>query len=87
LVAVHTGFWGCGAFGGNRVLMALLQVLAAGMAGLDALVFHTGRPGGGQPLDEALRLAREELGSVSTATAAIEAIEAMGFSWGVSDGN
>jgi hypothetical protein len=39
-VAVHTGYWGCGAFGGNRVLMALLQVLAAGSAGLDQLVFH-----------------------------------------------
>ena len=24
-VAVHTGYWGCGAFGGNRVLMTLLQ--------------------------------------------------------------
>jgi hypothetical protein len=21
VVAIHTGFWGCGAFGGNRVLM------------------------------------------------------------------
>jgi Poly (ADP-ribose) glycohydrolase (PARG) len=43
-VAVHTGYWGCGAFGGNRVLMALLQVLAAGSAGLDQLVFHVGDP-------------------------------------------
>jgi hypothetical protein len=24
----HTGFWDCGAYGGNRVLMALLQLLA-----------------------------------------------------------
>ena len=38
---VHTGFWGCGAFGGNRVLMVSLQVVAAVMAGLDGLVLHT----------------------------------------------
>jgi len=31
-VVVHTGFWGCGAYGGNRVLMALLQLLAAQLA-------------------------------------------------------
>jgi hypothetical protein len=24
VVVVHTGFWGCGAYGGNRILMALL---------------------------------------------------------------
>ena len=24
LVAIHSGFWGCGAFGGNRVMMTLL---------------------------------------------------------------
>jgi hypothetical protein len=24
-VAIHSGFWGCGAFGGNRVMMTLLQ--------------------------------------------------------------
>jgi len=40
-VLVHTGFWGCGAFGGNRELMALLQILAAAVSGLDMLVFHT----------------------------------------------
>ena len=26
---VHTGYWGCGAFGRNRELRAMLQVLAA----------------------------------------------------------
>src|SRR5688572_6158916 len=37
---VHTGFWGCGAFGGNRTLMSMLQIVAARLAGLDGLVFH-----------------------------------------------
>ncbi len=38
---IHTGNWGTGAFGGDRVLMALLQLVAARMAGLDRLVFHS----------------------------------------------
>ncbi|MGC4118781.1 MAG: hypothetical protein QM765_30315 [Myxococcales bacterium] len=35
---VHTGFWGCGAFGGDRVLMTALQVVAARLAGVEALL-------------------------------------------------
>lgn len=46
---IHTGYWGGGAFGGNRVLMSMLQILAAQMAGVDRLVFHTGAPGGECP--------------------------------------
>jgi hypothetical protein len=32
---VHSGNWGCGAFGGNVVLMALLQMVAARAAGVN----------------------------------------------------
>jgi hypothetical protein len=88
-VAVHTGYWGCGAFGGNRVLMALLQVLAADLAGLDQLVFHVGDPRGRVPLAEALRLIEVGLGTdldLSTREL-INRIEMIGFEWGVSDGN
>ena len=88
-VAVHTGFWGCGAFGGNRVLMALLQVLAARMAGLDRLVFHTGAAGGSAPLEEALRLYSEDFeADASWSTrGVVDRLEAMAFTWGVGDGN
>lgn len=48
-VVVHSGFWGCGAFGGNRVLMSALQVAAADLAGLDRLVLHFGASGGEAP--------------------------------------
>ena len=34
---IHTGHWGCGAFGGNKGLLATLQILAAA-AGVDRLV-------------------------------------------------
>lgn len=43
-VVVHTGNWGTGAFGGNKVLMACIQMYAARVAGLDELVFHTFEP-------------------------------------------
>lgn len=88
-VGVHTGFWGCGAFGGNRVLMAMLQLLAAEMAALDVLVFHTGRPEARRDLDRA----REWLERLLPAEApvaipeAIARITAQKFRWGVSDGN
>jgi len=88
-VAVHTGYWGCGAFGGNRVLMAMLQVIAAQMAGLDRLAFHVGHPGGMAPLDEALRIVRDDFGSAGRLATAdlIDRIAATGFEWGVGDGN
>jgi hypothetical protein len=38
---IHTGWWGTGAYGGNRTLMAIMQVVAARAAGVSRLVFHT----------------------------------------------
>lgn len=86
-VAVHTGFWGCGAFGGNRVLMATLQVLAAELAKTDSLVFHTGPPPGGRALEAAAALLETDLTGRSGTRAAIERLAAKSFRWGVSDGN
>jgi hypothetical protein len=85
-IAVHTGFWGCGAFGGHRVLMSLVQVLAAGMAGAARLVLHVGEAAGRMSVDEALALA-PALSTVADAAGLVTRIETLGFSWGVSDGN
>lgn len=38
---IHTGWFGCGAYGGNRTIMIILQILAAKLAGIDRLIFHT----------------------------------------------
>jgi hypothetical protein len=87
-VAVHTGYWGCGAFGGNRTLMALLQIVAAGTAGVDRLVFHTGQPGGETPVSEAIDIEEEFLpGDAIEANAFVDAASVRGFRWGLSDGN
>ena len=38
-MAVATGNWGCGAFGGDVRLKALLQLMAAAVAGRDVVYF------------------------------------------------
>ena len=88
-VVVHTGFWGCGAFGGNRVLMTTLQAIAAELAGVDRIVFHTGDPSGVASIRAMRRLFDESLidGSVLDVSDLIRRIDAEGFEWGMSDGN
>lgn len=84
-ICVHTGHWGTGAYGGDRVLMAMLQFLAARAAELDRLVFHTVDRAGAEPCREAL--ARLDALAGATLQETLLAIDAMGFRWGVSDGN
>jgi hypothetical protein len=89
-VVVHTGFWGCGAYGGNRVLMALLQLLAARLAGLGRLIFHTGDAAGSLAYQEASRVFKEDVESGTQArdlSDLLARIESRGWQWGVSDGN
>ena len=87
-VVVHTGFWGCGAFGGNRVLMAILQAVAAEMAGLDRLVLHTFDATGAAAWEEARSLLADLDGSgPAPIPALVERIVSREFYWGVRDGN
>lgn len=89
-VVVHSGYWGCGAYGGNRTMMALLQVLAAQLAGLDRFVFHGGDAAGSRTFEEACRIARKVAGSGGEPRAVSEIVtdvESMGLQWGVGDGN
>lgn len=88
-VVVHTGFWGCGAYGGNRVLMALLQLLGARLARLGRLVFHTGDATGSQAYLQAIRTLQDlESGAQPRKVSdLVVQIESMGWQWGESDGN
>lgn len=86
--AIHSGFWGCGAFGGNRVLMTLLQVVAAGAAGVGRLVLHLPGPGGEAAFDAARQVIRDELAGPSLETGDfVRRVVAKRFAWGASDGN
>ena len=86
---VHSGFWGCGAFGGNRVLMTLLQALAAEMAGVGELMIHIGDPTGRAAVAQAGDLLRGLLAEPDPAGTdeLVGRIDALGLEWGHSDGN
>ena len=90
VIVVHTGHWGTGAFGGNKVLMAVLQMVAAQLAGIDRLVYHTVDATGSEPYREARRRVDGHLlpaGATLRVADLVRAVHAMGCSWGVSDGN
>jgi hypothetical protein len=88
-VEVRTGFWGCGAFGGNRHAMTLLQVLAARLAGVDRVVFYAFDDAG---LD-AYRTGIQHLTRVLAGgapgeplAALLERVADLDYQWGTSDG-
>jgi hypothetical protein len=85
-VAIHSGFWGCGAFGGNRLMMTLVQVLAADLAGVDRLVLHVGDPSGRSTVEHALALV-PDLASNTSVAELTTGLETLGLTWRVSDGN
>lgn len=86
---IHTGFWGCGAFGGNRVLMTLMQILAAELAQVHRLVFHVGARDGLRSFDEACLVARSHLAGKTPEVVADlpRRVAEWGLCWGTSDGN
>jgi len=85
-MVVHTGFWGCGAFGGNRILMALLQLLAAHLARVDRLVFH--HLIDHNAFSDALRIFKDLTsgGEQLQIAKLLTGVHAMGFQWGFSNG-
>ena len=90
LVEIRTGFWGCGAFGGNRRAMTLLQVLAARLAGIGRLVFHVADDAG----LAAFRAGIADLDRVIASGAPgepvadlLERVADLDYQWGTSDGN
>lgn len=87
-VTVHTGFWGCGVFGGNRILMTTLQLVAAQLAGAEQLVFYIGsRPGDRHAFEAGSALARSLLGNDPTTSDLIAAVVEQRLMWGQGDGN
>jgi hypothetical protein len=89
-VVVQTGFWGCGAFGGNRRLMIALQVLAARAAGIAGLVLHTGDEGGLRDARAGVDIAEgltRRLGTKTSLPSLVERVAILGLRWGASDGN
>eukprot|EP00771_Trimastix_marina_P002318 gnl/Trimastix_PCT/3444.p1 GENE.gnl/Trimastix_PCT/3444~~gnl/Trimastix_PCT/3444.p1 ORF type:complete len:412 (+),score=72.67 gnl/Trimastix_PCT/3444:63-1238(+) len=91
LCVVHTGNWGTGAYGGDKILMALLQCLAARMARVDRLVYHTFAPVFSTAYQEGLNVLQQEGVAPPSETVplpgVLETLAHKGFVWGHSDGN
>ena len=87
---VHTGFWGCGAFGGNRTLMIALQVLAAKAAQINQVMFHAGDEAGMRDVRrgfDAAEIIEFRCGPTCSVDALVAQTTEMGYRWGVGDGN
>jgi len=88
-VAIHTGFWGCGAFGGNRVVMILLQIIAAQLARIDHVVIYTWDDEGTAAYGRAMEVLEDLVPKDGTRYGVLQlvlAIKKLGLSWGVGDG-
>ena len=84
-VRIHTGFWGCGAFGGSRFMMVILQTFAMKLAGIHSGIFHTVDRSGTKIYQEAKFLIESHMDDPSEIF--IDWIYSLEFQWGKSDGN
>jgi hypothetical protein len=71
---IRTGFWGCGAFGGNRIVMTSLQLYAARLAGVNRVRFY------------AFDAAGRADATAGAALAGVDAILERELEWGVGNG-
>lgn len=87
-IVLHTGNWGCGAYGGNRQLMLTIQMMAARLAGLNQIVFHCGSESVDDvsSFDSMLRTTFSFRPGVRLANV-LKKLVSDGFEWGASDGN
>jgi hypothetical protein len=76
-VEVRTGFWGCGAFGGNRHVMTILQLAAARLASVARVRFYAFDEAGMRIFDEARVVTGDPIAAVLERR----------YGWGVGDGN
>lgn len=86
---IHTGWWGTGAYGGNRTLMAIMEVIAARAAGVTRLVFHTVDSAGATDFVSAYTLTGLDAFLLSETLDPEEFLQycaAQNFRWGVSNG-
>ncbi len=85
-VTLHTGYWGCGAFGGNKGLVSALQLLAAGAAGVERVCFWWGFTElDRSALEHAVAVAHKLDGA--DIDDAVERLAAAGYRWGQANEN
>lgn len=86
-VELRTGFWGCGAFGGNRSVMTLLQLYAARLAEVDRVRFYAFDDRGRAAFAAGAAHLDELAAKTSSVSELVALVETHGYRWGMSDGN
>lgn len=82
---IHTGWWGCGAFGNDRTMSLITQQLAARWAQVDAIVFHK-VDSGDRPITERAHKFTDSMRTATDVKKVVEAILQLKLEWGKSDG-
>lgn len=82
---LRLGFWGCGAYGGNKALLGALLLAAADWAGAGKAVFYAGS-GGACDFAEAFGLYRRLREAGYGAREMAERLAQSGFEWGTPNG-
>ncbi|CAF1283587.1 unnamed protein product [Didymodactylos carnosus] len=84
---IHTGWFGCGAYGGNRTLMLILQIIASRLAQINEIVFHTLTDDFKQEIIDADSCVKElTKPNGIDIQQLIEHLQQKNFKWNVSDG-
>jgi poly(ADP-ribose)glycohydrolase PARG len=83
-VEIRTGFWGCGAFGGNRLVMTSLQLYAARLAGIARVQFYAFDDAGLADLRAGAAVLAD---AIAAGGDIVERIADRDFRWGIGDGN
>ena len=91
-IIIHTGNWGCGAFGGNVELHTILQIIAGVSAGVDEMIYHAvseksmiSAVQGVETLKELLTKCKDKKGKIKR-DLLINELVSKGFKWGTPNG-
>jgi hypothetical protein len=77
---INTGWWGCGAYGNNRQMMLITQILAAHWAQIDEIIFHTQTNEHQNDIDQAEKFIKKLL-SEKRVEEVIEEIVKLNLEW------
>ena len=77
---IHTGWWGCGAFGNNRQLILVAQLLSANWSMIDKIVFHVQNKEHQADIERAVRI-YEGFIQIKDVGEVIRRLHAMNFQW------
>ncbi len=80
---IHTGNWGCGAFGNDKELIYAAQIFCASVTGVKKLVFH----GISEEDAKIMEIANQKVFAMEDGISIIDYLYEQGYCWHFGDGN